>query len=74
MTHDQVKDAVEAAGGKPFIIRMADGNALRIPHTDHLITSEAGNRVAFFTPDGSLKLLDAAHITSIEFPLEGKRK
>jgi hypothetical protein len=62
-----VRENIEAAGGRPFVLRMSDGSTIPVPHTDQIIISNTG------TSAGSLKLLDTAHITSIEFPL-AKRK
>ena len=69
MTIEEIRDAIAAAGGKSFLLRMSDGTHNTVPHTDQLITSPEGSRLAFFTSAGSLKLLAVAHVTSIEFPL-----
>jgi hypothetical protein len=67
-----IRENIEAAGGRPFILRMSDGTMIPVPHTNQVIISNTGRQLAFFGNSGSLKLLDTAHITSIEFPLKGK--
>ena len=67
-----VRENIEAAGGKPFIIRTSDGSPLIVPHTDPLIISLNG-QVAFFAPNGALKLIDSAHIVSVEFQNSRKK-
>jgi hypothetical protein len=68
-----IRENIEAAGGRPFVLRMSDGSTIPVPHTDQIIISTTGRQLAFFTTTGSLKLLDTAHITSIEFPLTKKK-
>ncbi len=61
-----IKQNIEAAGSQPFILRMSDGTAVTVPHTDQVIISASGRQLAFFARD-ALKIIDTAHITSIEF-------
>lgn len=68
-----VRENIEAAGGKPFIIRTSDGSTLIVPHTDQLIISSNGRQVAFFAANGALKLIDTAHIVSVEFQNSKKK-
>lgn len=63
----QIRENIEAAGSQPFIIRMSDGTALLVPHTDQVIIGPRGRQLAFFARNGALKLIDTTHITSIEF-------
>ncbi len=61
-----IKQNIEAAGSQPFILRMSDGTAVTVPHTDQVIISASRRQLAFFARD-ALKIIDTAHITSIEF-------
>ena len=68
-----VKQNIESAGSQPFIIRMSDGTAIAVPHTDQVLLSPSGRQLVFVARNDSIKVLDTARITSIEFtPLRRK--
>lgn len=68
-----VKQNIESVGPQPFMIRMSDGTVIAVPHTDQVLLSPSGRQLVFVARNDSIKVLDTAHITSIEFtPLKRK--
>ena len=62
-----IKQNIESVGSQPFIIRMSDGTAVTVPHTDQVMISQSGRQLAYFARNEAVKIIDTAHITSIEF-------
>jgi hypothetical protein len=67
MKPQHLRENLEAAQSREFIIKMSDGTALRVPHTDFIAVNEAGDQAVLFADGRKLKIIDTHHITSIEF-------
>jgi hypothetical protein len=67
MKPQNLRDNLEAVQSREFVIKMSDGSALRIPHTDYIMLSEDADQAVLFVEGRRLKIIDTEHITSIEF-------
>lgn len=67
MKPQHLRDNLEAAQSREFVIKLSAGSALRVPHTDFIALNELGNQVVLFADGRKLTILDTHPITSIEF-------
>jgi hypothetical protein len=65
MTTEQLQRAIHAVPFQPFVIRVADGQQLRVPHPD-FITHAPGTRTAAVSlPDGTIEFIDLLLVTGL---------
>lgn len=65
MTVEQLRAARDANPFLPFIIHMADGRSLRIPHRDYLSMSPGGRIVMVYRED-AFSMIDLLLVTELE--------
>ena len=58
MTAEKLRDTRDANPFRPFMIHMADGRSLRVPHRDYLSMSPGGRTVIVYQADESFSILD----------------
>jgi hypothetical protein len=75
MSPKLLKQNLEAVESKSFTINLSDGRQFTVPHTDYLMVANDGEQVVLLEHGNALKIVDAEHITSIDFslPKRGKR-
>ena len=67
MKPQHLRENLEATQSREFTIKMSDGSAFHVPHTDFIAVNAAGDQVVIFADGRKLRILDTHHITSIEF-------
>jgi hypothetical protein len=60
-----IRDFRDQTPFRPFEIHLSDGRPLTIVTPDHMIISPTNREFALYQADGTLKVVDAAVITSI---------
>ena len=58
--------------GKPFVIYLADGRSIAVPHGEHIAVRPDGREFLLWEPDGGFEIFSRALVTSIR--REGKKK
>jgi len=66
MTINHVRDAIHS--GRPFIIKMADGNRYPVPHPDFIALSPKGTCVTLFDEEDHSHILPLLTMTGITYP------
>lgn len=67
MTTEQFQKAIHAAPFRPFTIRAADGQQVKVPHPD-FVAHAPGTRTAVVTfPDGTFEVLDLLLVAGLLF-------
>lgn len=64
MTREQVESAV--ASGVPFTLRMADGKAYRVPHSDYISLPPKGPYVIVYDDVGHFTVLPLRTMTGLQ--------
>ena len=67
MTVEQLRSAVHTAPFVPFTLHAADGRAIRVPTSDHIVYNPTGRTVVVLHDDDSWSVLDLLLISEIEF-------
>ncbi len=67
MTKQAVEERLHAQPFKPFALRLTDGSLVPVPHPDFMLLSQGGRTAVINTEGESLKILDLALVTAIEF-------
>jgi hypothetical protein len=66
MTSEQLRGTIKASPFRPFIIRVADGAEIPVPHPDFIMHNSATPRTAVVTmPDGTIQILELLLITRL---------
>lgn len=65
MTTEQLQKAIHAAPFKAFIIRVADGQQLPVPHPDFIAHPPGARTAAVFLPDGTVEVIDLLLVTGL---------
>jgi hypothetical protein len=66
MTIEQLRGVHQARPFRPFVIRLADGRALSVPHSEFLSHSPTGRTVIVYHDDETLSIVDLLLVTEIE--------
>jgi hypothetical protein len=74
MNPKKLHQNLEAVHAKPFTICLSDGRQFNLPHTDYLMLANDGDQVILLEGGNALKVIDAEHITSIDFQLPKRAK
>jgi len=78
MNAGQIKAASQAEPFKPFILHLADGREIPVPHREFLYLFPSGRTVLVAQPDESFNIFDSLLVTDLEFKsastANGKRR
>jgi len=78
MSVEQIKAASQAEPFKPFILHLADGREVPVPHREFLYLFPSGRTVLVAQPDESFNIIDSLLVTDMEFKsasaANGKRR
>lgn len=66
MTIDQLREVHKAEPFRPFVLQLADGTRVNVPHPEFLAYGRRGRTVAVATPDGVMKIVGLLLVTAIE--------
>jgi hypothetical protein len=75
MTIERMRDAYNHQPFQPFVIRLADGRGIPVPHRDFMLTVPSGRTIIVVQPDDSFNIIDLLLVTDLEFksvPANGK--
>ena len=66
MSPDAVKKFMHAAPWRPFVLCLADGRAIQVPHPDFISITRNGRSVIVATVDEDYEVIDVFLILSIK--------
>ena len=66
MTAERLNEMMAARPFRPFALRLADGELVRVDHPEFIARSPSGRTVVVFAPDDQMKILDLFLVTSLE--------
>jgi hypothetical protein len=66
MTSERLAEMMGARPFRPFALRLADGELVRVEHPEFIARSPNGRTVVVFGPNDRMKILDLFLITSLE--------
>jgi hypothetical protein len=74
MTIEQLRAAREATPFKPFAIRLADGQAIDVPHPEFLLVTPIASRTFVVALSAeSYRVIDLLLVTSLDFGVHRPR-
>jgi len=73
MTIDGLKQWIEAAPFRPFVMRLSNGREVRVRHPELLARSPSGRTVLVYTIGDAFEMVDLLHVASI-VRANGKRR
>jgi hypothetical protein len=65
MTTEQLQKTIHAAPFRAFIIRVADGQELPVPHPDFITHAPNTRTAAVSLPDGTVEIIDLLLVTGL---------
>ena len=68
MTKEALSKAVTRNPFQPFVLRLANGRAVRVPHHDCISMHPTGRTVIVYGQNEDLEILDAMLITGLQLP------
>jgi hypothetical protein len=67
MTIEQLRNVYNAQPFKPFVLHLADGRSVAVPHRDFMATAPNGRTmVVMEAPDDRMHIIDLLLVTDIE--------
>ena len=68
MTIEQLRVVLQEVPFRPFMLRMADGRSLAIPHRDFVALSPSGRTVIVYRDDDSFSIVDLLLVNELDVP------
>lgn len=68
MTKEALAKAVQRNPFQPFVLRLADGRSVRVPHQDSISMHPTGRTVIVYGQNEDLEILDVMLITGLQLP------
>jgi hypothetical protein len=72
MTSERLNEMMAARPFRPFALRLADGELVRVDHPKFIARSPSGRTVVVFGSNDQMKILDLFLVTSLESVAAGK--
>ena len=66
MTSERLNEMLATQPFRPFALRLADGELVRVDHPEFIARSPSGRTVVVFGSDDSMMILDQFLVTSLE--------
>jgi hypothetical protein len=66
VTIDQFRKLLHAQPFQPFVIHLADGRQMAVPHRDFASISPSGRTVIISQPDDTFEIIDLLLVTGLE--------
>ena len=74
MTKEVLGKAIHRTPFQPFVLRLADGRAVRVPHQDFISMHPTGRTVIVYGQNEDLEILDVMLVTSLQLPSKPTRR
>jgi hypothetical protein len=71
MTIEQIRRLYNAQPFQPFIIHLADGREISVPHRDFFMMVPSGRTLIVALPDDTVDIIDLLLVTDIELRSNG---
>lgn len=68
MTKEALEKVIHRTPFQPFVLRLADGRALPVPHQDFISMHPTGRTVIVYGPKEDLEILDVMLVTGLQLP------
>jgi hypothetical protein len=65
MTIEQIRRLYEAQPFQPFVIHLADGREVSVPHREFIGTTPSGRTIHVALPDDSVDIIDLLLVTDV---------
>jgi len=72
MTVEQIRKLYGARPFKPFVMQLADGTSVRVPHPEWMAFSPNGRTVTVFQRDDTHEVVNLRQVKSVRVPANGK--
>ena len=66
MTIEQVRRLYDAQPFRPFIIHLAGGRQVTVPHREFMMSAPSGRTVVVCLPDDTFEIIDLLLVTDLE--------
>ena len=66
MTIEQMRTAYDAQPFRPFVIHLADGQAVPVNHREFIMAAPSGRTLSIYQPDDTLNIIDLLLVTDLE--------
>ncbi len=66
MTTEQLQNAIHAVPFCPFVLRLANGEEVRVPHPDFIAHRPAGRTAAVEMPNDTTKIIDLLLVVALD--------
>lgn len=74
MTIEKIRELYDVEPFRPFVIHLADGREIAVPHREWLASAPSGRTVIIFKPDDSFNIVDLLLVTDLEVKNGSKSK
>jgi hypothetical protein len=74
MSPKKLRENLDAVRAKAFTVNVSDGRHSSVPHTDYLMLTAKAEQMILLEHGNTLRIIDAGHITSIDFEPAQKSK
>lgn len=68
MQAKELQSIYRAQPFREFVMHLADGRSIRVPHPELMALSPTGRNAVVYTKDGAFEIIDVMLVTSIEVP------
>ena len=65
MTSDKPREVVTAHPFRPFVLHLADGRRMNVPHPESISLSASGRTAHIFGPDETSHFIDVLMVTEL---------
>ncbi len=72
VTIEQLRNVYDAQPFQPFVIHLADGRSIDVPHREFMATSPTGRTVVVMQPDERMNIVHLLLVTDIEVMPQSK--
>ena len=73
MTKEALSKAIQRQPFQPFVLHLADGRALHVPHQDFISMHPKGRTVIVYGDKEDLDILDVMRITGLRLPGKARK-
>jgi hypothetical protein len=74
MTADKLLEVYDVEPFQPFVLHLADGRAISVPHREFMATAPKARNAVVFQPDVRMNVIDLELVTDIESKARGRKK